>query len=106
MCPSRGPGGGSFLRKRKARLNCKSSASQSFLLRTRAFYNHRTQEPRMKAIALAIATSILTAIPALAEEPTFKCNITGSTNDGWEIKVTNSLRPYHSCTAECTLTLN
>ena len=60
----------------------------------------------MKAIALAIATSILTAIPALAEEPTFKCNITGSANDGWEIKVTNSLRPYHSCTAECTLTLN
>jgi hypothetical protein len=60
----------------------------------------------MKRIALVITMSILTAIPALADQPTFKCNVTGSANDGWEIKVTNSLPPYHSCTAECRLTLN
>jgi hypothetical protein len=60
----------------------------------------------MKNIALVIAASILTAVPALAQQPTFKCNITGSASDGWEIKVTNSLPPYNRCTAECTITLN
>jgi hypothetical protein len=60
----------------------------------------------MKHIAFVIAAGILTAIPALADQPTFKCSITGPASDGWEIKVTNSLPPYKSCTAECTLKLD
>jgi hypothetical protein len=40
----------------------------------------------MKHTAFVIAVGILTAIPALADQPTFKCNITGSARDGWEIK--------------------
>ena len=59
----------------------------------------------MKITAFVIAASFLTAIPALAE-PTFTCNITGSTSDGWEIKVTNTLPPYKSCTAQCAITFN
>jgi len=59
----------------------------------------------MKITAFVIATSFLTAIPALAE-PTFTCNIVGSASDGWEMKVTNTLPPYKSCTAQCTITFN
>jgi hypothetical protein len=60
----------------------------------------------MKHTAFVIAAGILTAIPALADQPTFKCNITGSARDGWEIKVTNPQPPDKRCTADCTLTLN
>ena len=55
----------------------------------------------MKQSAFVIVAGILTAIPALADQPTFKCNITGSASDGWEIKVTNSQPPDKRCTAEC-----
>jgi hypothetical protein len=59
----------------------------------------------MKITAFVIAANFLTAIPTLAE-PTFTCNIVGSASDGWEVKVTNTLPPYKSCTAECTITFN
>jgi hypothetical protein len=57
----------------------------------------------MKIVYIAAALSLV-SFPALAQEPTFSCQITGSDKSGLEIDVYNPTALARTCSARCTAT--
>ena len=57
----------------------------------------------MKIVYIAAALSLV-SFPALAQVPTFSCQITGSDQSGLEIDVYNPTALLRACSARCTAT--
>ena len=55
-------------------------------------------------IACITAFSLLIATPTLAQQVTFTCVLTGSSNSGFDIRATNPSPNVKKCGATCTVT--
>lgn len=55
-------------------------------------------------IVYAVALALLMATPALADQVTFTCTITGSDKDGFDIHAQNAGPDEKNCSAACEVT--
>jgi hypothetical protein len=55
-------------------------------------------------IVYVVALALLIATPALADQVTFTCSITGSDKDGFDIQAINTGPDEKHCTAACEVT--
>jgi|GEM_PF-6350585 len=59
---------------------------------------------RLTLLFLLVLGLTLAVVPAMAEEVTFTCVVTGSDNDGFDILATNNGPNDKKCKATCTVT--